>query len=941
MDNPLYGKKLDEVVLDFKVKYAESAFMNGWDGLLAFYQPAEGAAIGRVSIQTAPYICYNEMEAEEINKWMDLNNPDALKAAGIEIPVTKLDRAETHHYYIRISADEVVMEVDGNPVEQVKNGSASVSYQDILDYISKCQKFSWGVVAGTNCFWGMEKCTLTDASVKGYYTKEYTDVEEDNKKVTVTLHYPDKTTETVILRKNHKLNKPVSEGEDETGKYTIDWYTDEAKTVLYDFEKAVSENLDLYGSKNYQPGGGDNKITVMFHYPDGTVETKTVEKNTRLEQPVFEGSDTNGKYGIIWYTDEAKTLLYDFDTDVSEDLSLYGSYYYYCEEPGEGDEGSTRPVKTGIWVERIEDQAYTGAAMKPAITVYDGTKKLTEKVDYKVSYSDNKKVSTPEKPAKVTITPCGNYEKASKFFIHFNIVQRKLTKDNVTIKYKPEMNVRRNSKGDPLGQTQKITLKYGKLTVPAKDYTVTYKKGEETVEKLTEAGVYQLIIKTKDTSSFDGELNYDVVVTDKILTSALKFKVAAQNYTGSPLTPDIAVTYKGKSVVPADKKLSDIFDIEYRDNTSAGTATVILTAKADSDYCGSKTLNFKINGTAIKKAAMEGFQSSIPYTGEAVTQNISLKLNKGTADERILEAKDYDIAYTANINAGKVTMTITGKGEFSGTVKKNFTISKINLAQQTGGDVTIQFAETDAQLKAAQDKSGAKPAVKVTWKDKVLEQDKDYTVTYSGNKAAGVNAKVTVKGIGNYTGVRKNALTFEIIPKEISDASITIAAEDLKYTANGNYKAKLKVYDNGVKLSAGEYTVGAVENITLEKDEAGNDTHCGTATVQLTGKKNYTGTAAVTIRIKKVLISSAKVTVNGTYYYANGKPVCPAKDKLTVTIGSGNNKVTLSQDEFVIEGYSNNTRKGNATLTIRGEGTYGGTKSVKFKILPKWMKRSN
>ena len=45
------------------------------------------------------------MEAEEINKWMDLNNPDALKAAGIEIPVTKLDRAETHHYYIRISAD--------------------------------------------------------------------------------------------------------------------------------------------------------------------------------------------------------------------------------------------------------------------------------------------------------------------------------------------------------------------------------------------------------------------------------------------------------------------------------------------------------------------------------------------------------------------------------------------------------------------------------------------------------------------------------------------------------------------------------------------------------------------------------------------------------------------------------------------------------------------
>lgn len=35
------------------------------------------------------------------------------------------------------------------------------------------------------------------------------------------------------------------------------------------------------------------------------------------------------------------------------------------------------------------------------------------------------------------------------------------------------------------------------------------------------------------------------------------------------------------------------------------------------------------------------------------------------------------------------------------------------------------------------------------------------------------------------------------------------------------------------------------------------------------------------------------------------------------------------------------SKKGNATLTIRGTGEYGGSKSVKFKILPKWMKRTN
>ncbi len=936
MDNPLFGKKLSEVVLDFQVKYAENAIMNGWDGLLAFFQPSEGNASGRVSVQTAPYICYNEMEAAN-NKWMDINNPDNLTAANIDIPVTKLTKEDVHHYYIRISADEVVMKVDGNPVEQVKNGSGA-SYQDILNYIAKCQKFSWGVAANQNCFWGMEKCTLTDAKVTGYYSQEY--VDEETEQVTVTLHYPDGTTQTKTLDKNTKLEKPVSEGTDENGAYQIDWYTDETKTILYDFDAVVTENLTLYGSKKYQQGGTDNKITVMLHYPDGTLETKTLEKNTLLEKPVFEGEDANGKYGIIWYADEEKTVLFRFDEALSEDTELYGSYYYYCEEPGKDESGTTTPIKTGIWVERISDQQYTGAAIKPVITVYDGTKKLKEKVDYKVSYADNKKVSTKEKPAKITITPCGNYEKASKFFIYFNIVQRRISNENVTINYKPELNVRRDKQNAAIAQTQKITLKYGKLTIPAKEYTMTYHKGEEQVTELTEAGTYQLTIKTKETSSYVGELNYDIVLTDKILTSALKFKVSAQNYSGEPLTPAVDVKYKGKSVVPEGKQLSDIFDLVYRDNTNAGTASVTLTAKADSEYYGSKTLTFKINGTAINKAAIDGFQSSMPYTGNALTQNVTLLMNKGKADEKTLVlGTDYDIAYANNTKTGKATMTITGKGAYSGTVKKNFTVAKVNL-KQAGSDLTATFVETTQPLEVPQDKSGAKPAVVVTYKETVLVQDKDFTVTYSGNKAVGTNANVTIKGIGNYTGVWKNALTFSIKAKDISDASITIAAEDMKYAANGKYRLKMAVYDNGVKLSSKEYTAGAIENITMIKDEAGNDTQCGTATVTVTGAKNYTGTITVPVQIKKALITSAKVKVNGTYYYDNGKQVCPPQDKLEVTIGGGKNKVTLTQGvDFVIVDYSNNTKTGNATVTIKGIGEYGGSKSTKFKILPKWMKR--
>lgn len=946
MDNPLYEKKLNEVVLDFTVNYANEAAMNGWDGLLAFYKPSTGSAAGRVSIQTAPYLCYNANGA-----WMDINNPNNLKDAGMEIPVTKLEKGVDYHYYISISPSKLTMEIDGKPVElhQVASSSA-VSYQEILNFISTCQKFSWGVIVDENCFWNMEQCTLKNATVTGYYSKEYTDVEEDDdndgdddqkENVTVTLHYPDGTTKTETLKKDTKLTKPEFEGEDENGKYGIDWYTDEAKTELYDFDTVVTADLNLYGSKNYNQGTVEDKVTAILHYPDGKTETKTLEKNAKLEKPEFEGTDTNGKYGIIWYADEEKTVLFDFDEPVTENVTLYGSYYYYCEGTEEDENGSETVTRTGIWVERIDDQQYTGAAIKPVITVYDGTKKLKEKVDYKVSYSDNKKVSTDEKPAKVTITPCGNYEKASKFSINFKITQRELTKENVTFNYKPEMNVKYNKKKEVVGQTQKISLKFGKVTVPAGEYTVTYKKGEETVEKLTEAGTYQLVIKTKDTSSFAGELTYDIVVTDKILVSALKFRIAAQDYSGKPLTPDVSVTYKGKSVVPEGKTLGDIFDIKYRNNINVGTASVILTAKPDSDYYGSKAVDFKVNGTEIKKAAINGFQSSKPFTGEAVTQDVTLILNKGKSDERTLQAgTDYDVTYTNNINAGKATMTITGKGEFSGSVKKTFTVGKINL-KQAGTDVTAAFVETAQPLKVTQDKSGAEPAVTVTYKGTVLVQDKDYKVVYSGNKAVGTNAKVTIKGIGNYTGDLKNTLTFEITPKDISDPSITVTAADLKYAANGKYRAKLTVYDNGVKLASGEYTVGTIENITMTKNEAGEDTQCGTAEVTITGKKNYAATRKVTIQIKKTLVSSAKIKVNGAYYYANGAEICPTQDKLEVTIGSGNNKVTLTPGvDFVIESYGNNTMKGNATVTIKGIGEYGGSKSVKFKILPKWMKKS-
>lgn len=911
MDNPLYGENLKEVVLDFTANFSENAVLNGWDGLASFYaDDVEGA--GRVSLQVNPYLCFNDMAGT----WMDMNQP----GDGGDNVAPTLQKGTDYHFYVSITPSGVSVKIDGKAVSMEKEASSGgVSYQAILNYISTCKKFSWGVTEGTSSFWGMEKCTLKDAKVVGYSDKEYTG--EAAQKVDVTFNYPDGTVKTQRVRVGTTLQKSQYVT-DESGK-TIVWYADSLYETPYDFSSKVTAAMSLYGRYEEEAA---QKVDVTFYYPDGTVKTESVEKGTVLQQPEY-AVDENGR-DILWYTDGTYETLYDFSNAVTEAVSLYGRFYYYTEA-------------TGIRVSTIPDQQYTGAAIKPVITVYDGTTRLKEKADYKVSYKDNKKVGT----ATVTITPMGNYDKAKKVTTTFKIVPREINEANVTVSYKPELNVKYNSKKQVVGQAEKVTVKYGKLTVPAKEYTITYKKDGETVENLTEAGNYQMVIATKENSSFKGTLSYDIVVTDKILTSALKIKADAQDWneesakTEEGITTNITVTYKGKSVVPEGKSVSDIFDITYENNKNAGTASVTLKAKSDSEYCGSRTVTFKINGTAIKKAAIVGFQSKVGFTGEEIKQNVTLVLNKGKTTERTLTENDYTIVYSNSVNAGKATMLITGTGEFTGTVKKTFTIEKVNLAKAAEKDISIAFAEAaESGFTVVQDKSGAKPEVNVTYKGTALTEGKDYSVSYSANKAVGTG-KVTVKGIGNYTGTLKNVLTFKITEKDINDLSVTVTAADLKYKANGRYKASVTVLDNGVKLSSKEYTVGAVENVVITKSEDGEETQCGTAQVTITGKKNYNGAKTVTVQIRKNLVSSAKITVEGKYYYDNGKEVCPPSDKVTVTIGSGKKKVTLTEGkDYTIVGCDNNTKAGNATLTIQGIGEYGGTKTVKYKILPKWMK---
>ena len=133
------------------------------------------------------------------------------------------------------------------------------------------------------------------------------------------------------------------------------WYTDASATSKADFGYGITENETFYA------GWRQTSVTVTFdpNYEGGEASTESVEiggKVTQPQDPVWD--DAHLFKG--WYTDEACTEEYDFDTAVTEAFTLYAGWeevdlgdtvrmtylYNYESAPNDGVYYTTR-VKAG------------------------------------------------------------------------------------------------------------------------------------------------------------------------------------------------------------------------------------------------------------------------------------------------------------------------------------------------------------------------------------------------------------------------------------------------------------------------------------------------------------------------------------------------------------------------------------------------------------------
>ena len=140
----------------------------------------------------------------------------------------------------------------------------------------------------------------------------------------------------------------------------------------------------------------------------------------------------------------------------------------------------------------------------------------------------------------------------------------------------------------------------------------------------------------------------------------------------------------------------------------------------------------------ISEATVSLSGDSFIYTGAEIRPEVTVVCGGVT----LVEQKDYVVTYKNNVAAGTATVSVTGKGNYSGSKSVKYTINSADIGDAEVSLSGSEFTYTGAEIR---------PEVKVTLGGRVLAEGTDYTVSYADNVNEG-SAAVTVTGMGSCEG---------------------------------------------------------------------------------------------------------------------------------------------------------------------------------------------
>ncbi len=520
--------------------------------------------------------------------------------------------------------------------------------------------------------------------------------------------------------------------------------------------------------------------------------------------------------------------------------------------------------------------AYDGEAHQPGIrsVVLDGTT-LTEGTDYQIAdYSD---WLTDVGEGYVTIEGIGNYtgSASARFTVGgTDISDAVITLEQDTFTYNDE----------DYEPAFTVTLDGVTLT----DYDDYY------YEYTNNCSAGTATVTVTGTGNYCGTAtaNFTIEPLD-ISGGTICYLDESYWYTGEAQTPEPAVEI-GDFYIGIGADLT----VTYENNVNVGTASLTLTGQGN--FTGSITGTFEIKPVDIADCNIDGLDYDYVYTGEPICPEPVITFYEMT----LVKDTDYTLSYTDNTEAGDAILTITGKGNYTGSWTHEFSISKT-----TFNNAEITLSQTDYIYSG----EACTPEVTVVLKGQTLIRGTDYTLTFEDNIDAGT-AYAVITGIGLYDDTVYKAFT--INPRTLRYAEIT--QESLTYTGQ-TLTPVLTIIIDGRTLTDSDY-------YTKSKTTLKN---AGTYEITVTGVGNYTGDITTNVTVDPAQISTAKVSGLAESYEYTGEAIVP---DLSLTWTSGKYVYSLVNGTDYECTLTNNIDPGKAGLTISGKGNFAGDLTYEFEI---------
>lgn len=444
----------------------------------------------------------------------------------------------------------------------------------------------------------------------------------------------------------------------------------------------------------------------------------------------------------------------------------------------------------------------------------------------------------------------------------FEVVACELTEENVTFGENLVYT------GNELTQTVTVTVGGKELTKDT-DYTVTGLTG-------TEPGSYPVTVT--GTGNYTGEVTKSFTISKaQISSAAITYDAGPYGYTGKEWKPEVTVSFNSATLTAGND-----YTVSYENNINAGTAKIIITGIGD-HFTGLTEKTFTINSAEISGCTFAPI-ADVTYNTKAHTPEVTVAISG-----RTLEAdKDYTVSYASNVNAGTATVTVTGKGNFTGSANTTFTIAKADLNLSV---YTISSLCTETEVKtstlpsnfflADETETGFSIALTAAGGDAIFTQepavvDGENMITYQLNGGTGeatFNVTVTPVSVNYKAGTYD--LKIQAYDKTNVSNRIVFESGSAVYTGSGiKYeKATIAGHSSGMRYT---YAPDVATGATL--DAAGLPLTVGTYTVTAT----YSD--ASSYGYKTATFTITKATPAGTPAYTkietSGKTL--ADTKLTV-----------------------------------------------------------